>query len=97
MSNSINIAKLRLEDYGAKKQWVMTDRDEEKCHWCAKIVSNGMYCPESDRFWCMACEEKARRSKVTFPCRCLVFNTYHDIFKVICTMEKKKGVNEDGV
>lgn len=77
---------LKLEQWGPRKQWVLTDRENCECLVCMNVVGYGFYCPRTDKFWCSDCEKATlgRRSV----CECTL--GYHENFNVMCKLSKKE-------
>jgi len=82
--------KLKLEEWGPRKQWILTDRDIGECIICSKLVNEGVYCPKSDKFWCEDCEKNEKGRSV---CNCTF--PYHESFKVLCRKDKKNVQKQD--
>lgn len=82
---------LKLEKWGVRSQWVLTDRDTGKCYICGMESGFGYYCPVSNRFWCVECN---KRSVLSCGCVLIGGNPQHEMFKVVCKKEKVKGVGK---
>jgi len=80
--------ELKLEKWGPRIQWILTDREQSECFRCLEVVEEGYYCPRSRKFWCIKCEkQETNNNNGRSVCNCTW--PMHESFSVICRIEDK--------